>query len=408
VRYLHPSNRSKTFVDWRLPENRKESFFRFLDWRLSVSDMDNYVWGNGYADSVRSPTGAPMTPEQRAWYSWLVGITSSPSMAWVFYWHFPNLDRIELSELDRWNRETFARQIFDTDTRYNKGHIVAMVSSLRGWVESRGKGSLLSTLGSYIDESPEASFRRVYEEANGFHKFGRMMSWLFAQALYEVAKLPLAPDTMYVNHPANRSVWNGMCYLYGREKDLTVGDSPPYAGAVPTADDRRFIEGKESELMAEARTRVSNQEFLSFYTLESMVCQFKKLHIGAEFPGANVGGALRPCLRLKKAWPEVDFRDFDDTMNGPKVGDSIRWIRDTKPLNKIFSSTGQFLHLDSKYEDLPDMCAELGFEPGELSGRGGALSDLFDVPSEGFVDEKAIVEKIARYSKDPRRFVAAE
>lgn len=353
--YKNSTNKHKKYVDWRLPENRQKCFMKWFDWRLSGLTMDHFTWNNAYMNTEHSPTRLPMTREQRLWFSFLFGMTYQSSLAWIFYWHFPDFSKIDMEKLDRWNRETMPRQRFATDTRYNKGHIVKMVKSLQEWVSNNG-GTLEKAFDSFvIIGDQEKSFHAIYNEISlKFHKFGRMTAWLFCQCLYESAKLPIKPDTMFTSDPSNVSVWNGMMYYHGVE-NKTVGKPPKFAGHKPTDKDKEQALLWEQSLMEDAQKQITSKEYLSFFTLETHLCQFKKLNVGHDYPGQNAGDAVTRYLVFKKNWPEVDFTAFEKAEE--TVMKSCLWKRESKEMMTLFQKTGQLIHIEDP--ELPDMYLEL-------------------------------------------------
>ena len=390
MRFLHPDNQGLEAVDWRLPENRKEMFFRWFNWRLSGKNIDHYTWNLAYMNTEKSPTGKPMTRAQKLWYSYLFGTTYQASMAWIFYWNNPDPMKISFDDLDKWNRATMPDQRFATDTRYNKGHVVKMWRSFIEWVDREGQGDIEEAFDKFIVEDPTESFHNITEQIRSWHKFGRMTSWLAAQCLYEGAKLPIAPDTMYTDDPGNVSVWNGTCYFWSIEH-MTVGDQPKFAGYKPTKSDRTNFLLYEKELMAEARERIDDQEFLSYFTLETHLCQFKKLNVGYDYPGQNVGDAVNRFYELSELWPDVDFGAFADAVESSAMFEKIRWHRECKSLFPLFQATGQPINMDNLYPDLPDMGKELGLRPELLlEGRDGEVAGLV----KDYLDRQAGQESI--------------
>jgi len=377
MKFLHPDNADKKWVDWRLPENRKELFFRWFNWRLLGKNIDHYAWNLAYMNTKKSPTGKPMTRKQKLWYSYLFGTTYQSSMAWTFYWHFQDPMAINMADLDKWNRETMPRQKFATDTRYNKGHVVKMWSSFIQWVEKEGKGDIEAAFDKFIEDDQNKSYHNITAQIRSWEKFGRMTSWIAAQCLYECAKLPIEPDTMHIEDTGNVSVWNGMCYLMGIE-NLTVGDQPKFAGYKPTAADRTRFLAFEKDLMAQAKEAVQNREFLSYFTLETHLCQFKKLNVGYDYPGQNVGDAVTRYYEFSNAWPEVDYSAFADAVNSSNMFENIRWHRESKALFPLFKGTGQPINMDNIYPDLPNMSKELDLKREMLiqPGREGEVERL--------------------------------
>jgi hypothetical protein len=346
--------------DWRAYENREELFFRWLDWRFKEGGIDHHWWNLGYANTSHSPTGKPMTLEQKLWFSFLFGMTYQSSQAWVFYWHFPDYDKIDLVELDKWNRETMPRQKFATDTRYNKGHIVRMVQSFQEFVNRRGQGNIVKAFESCLVDDQTKSYHNLNEEIQKLYKFGRMTGWLFSQCLAEVADLPIRPDTLFINDPANTSVWNGLMFYYGQDTK-TVGEQ--YANYKPTPQDRELAAKWERELMARAKDRISDP-YLSYFTLETHLCQCKKLFVGRDYPGQNTGDAVERYEWFKAHWPEVNFQGFADTVDA-KVASTIRWKGESKALMKLFERVGSPINLHERYpEDMPNMYQLLGIPEG--------------------------------------------
>jgi hypothetical protein len=379
MKFLHPDNQGKLWVDWRLPENRKEMFFRWFNWRLEGKNIDHYMWNLAYMKTAKSPTGKPMTRKEKLWYSYLFGTTYQSSMAWTFYWHFPDPTKVSMTELDKWNRETMPLQKFATDTRYNKGHVVKMWKSFLDWVEKRGHGDVEAAFDWALVDDETESFHRMTEEIRSLHKFGRMTGWLFAQCLYECADLPIKPDTMYTDDPGNVSVWNGTCYFQAREH-MTVGKPPKFAGYKPTPQDRASFKSFEQELMAQARDKIADQTFLSYFTLETHLCQFKKLNVGFDYPGQNVGDAVNRYHELKALWPNVDYSAMAEAIDGPDMFEKIRWHRESKALMHLFHSTGQPINMDNLYPDLPDMAKEMAVSPDLLleEGNEGVIRGKID------------------------------
>lgn len=369
MRFLHPDNQGLEWIDWRVPERRKEMFFRWFNWRLTGKNIDHFAWNLAFMRTAKSPTGKPMTRAQQLWYSYLFGTTYQSAMAWIFYWHFPDPTKIDWKELDEWNRETTPRQRFGTDTRYNKGHVVRMWKSFLEWVEREGKGDIEEAFDKFVVEDPTESYHNINTQIRTWHKFGRMTSWLAAQCLYEGAKLPIAPDTMFTDDPGNQSVWNGTCYFWSMEH-MTVGSVPKFAGYKPTPQDKSRFLKLEKELMAEARDKVEDQEFLSYFTLETHLCQFKKLNVGYDYPGQNVGDAVMRYQEFARLWPEVDFSAFADAVDSDDMFEIIRWHRESKALFTLFHQTGQPINMNNLYPDLPDMSKELDLKP-EMLLEGG-------------------------------------
>lgn len=363
TKYLAKSNRNIPWQDWRSLDLKQELFFRYINWRFAYGDIDHFNWNLAYAgaDGEQSPTGKPMTREQRIWFSLLFGMTYQSSMAWCFYWHFPNFNDIDLNALDKWNRETMPLQKFGTDARYNKGHIVKIVQSIQSFVDDNG-GSIEKAFDSLLEDDSVTSFHNVSNQIREFYKYGRMCTWLATQALYEVANLPIEPDTMFSADSGNHTIWNGMMNYYG-VLGKNVGKNSDYK---PTANDKEWILSKEPEIYAETLDHLEHgHEFFSYFTLETHICQFKRIYTGSEYPGHSTGDAILRWKQLRENWKGIV--NYDAMENAIESNPAlIRDLELCKPFDGLLQRTGQLINMHEMYDDVPNMYDELGINRESL------------------------------------------
>ena len=155
-----------------------------------------------------SPTGKPMTNEQKYWFSLIFGMTYQSEMAWVIYWHFPNFWEIDFQELEEWNRSTIDIQKYAKDTKYNKGRIVEQVKSLREIIKP--SGTIEAHFNNLLTNDLHTSFENVFDSCMKFHKYGRMCSWITCQTLFETAGLQIKPKNVLATDPSCWSVRSGL------------------------------------------------------------------------------------------------------------------------------------------------------------------------------------------------------
>ena len=363
MRFLHPDNQNKPWVDWRLPENRKEMFFRWLRWRVRWSDLDHYGVTNTYRDAsgVKSPTGLPMTTEQKYWMALIFGMTYQSSMAWTIYWNFPDFWKIDLEEMAKWNSETISRQRYARDTKYNKGRIVEQTKSLQEIIGPYG--SIEKFFSQYVDGDENSSFERCFEQVMRFHKYGRMTSWLTCQNFFEVCDLPIKPSTMLATDPSNWSVRSGLMYLLNKG-ELVEAQGKNAKKVRLTADDLSMVGKAEVELYGESWDYIDkeNMPVWSNYLLESHLCQYKKLLTGGDYGGHSSGDHVSRALWLQEKWPEVNYEAFFEDavkLHHPLV----RLKRESPALRKLCMMTGQVINMHEDFDDLPNMYKELALDP---------------------------------------------
>jgi len=357
MKYIHPDNKDKPFIDWRSFDKREEGFFMWLDWRLKWSDLDHYMPANTYRDAtgVKSPTGAPMTKEQSLWYCLIYGCTYQTEMAWVIYWNFPNFWEIDIDEMQRWNVENLDRQRYARDTKYNKGRIAEQVKSMREVIKPYG--TIQNWVESHLDTDENKSFENMFEAAFKIHKYGRMTTWLFTQALHETGGMPIKPNTMLATHESNWSVRSGLCYLYGLDDIIEAKTKQKLS-----ADDMNKVRDAELDVCAKAAERVSFPLFSNFL-LESHLCQYKKLMLGGDYGGHSTGDHYSRASWLAERWKgEVNFDAFfEDAMKqyNPVVQRKV----ESKALRDLCKKTGQLINMHDDYDFLPNMYKETEMNP---------------------------------------------
>lgn len=359
MKYLHPDNADKPWMDWRLPENRRHMFFRWLQWRVRWSDLDHYAVTGTYlkGQGAMSPTGISATQEQRYWMALLFGMTYQSSMAWTIYWNFPDPWKIDLDELQKWNVENLDRQKYARDTKYNKGRITEQVKSVLRVVEPYG--SIAKYFEQFVDSDENASFHRCFQGILPFYKFGRMSAWLTCQNLFELCNLPIRPSTVLATDPSNWSVRSGIMYLLGRSDLVEANDHELKL----TASDLEMVHKAELDLYEESLDWIdADKRYIwSNYLLESHLCQYKKLLTGGDYGGHSSGDHVSRAQWLKAKWPEVNFASFFDVaveLHHPLV----KMKRESKALRKLCMLTGQVINMHEDYDDLPDMYKEMSLD----------------------------------------------
>lgn len=355
--FKHPDNKHLPYVDWRLPENRVEGLLQCIEWRYKNRDLDHYTYNSAYskATSHNSPTGEPMTREQKIYFSILFGITYQSSMAWTIYWFFPNLEKLDFTLLEQWNNENYSRQQFAKDTKYNKGKFIQTLRQAQELIDKHG------SLENWCDSL--TSFEEATTSVRELHKVGRMCGWLIVQTLYEFGLNDnLVPKTMLATDRSNWSVRSCLAWIYGREDLMDLDGKRRY-----TSEDIHFLESKELEILDKVYERtagITDSRFISPFTVETHLCQMKKiLYTGGDAPGTPTQDAYTRWYKLKNVWPEVNYNAYETTfeLSTPCVRQTFQ----NKALMQTGRYTGQFLnmHNDERY---PNMYKEFDIDSNLL------------------------------------------
>ena len=111
-------------MDYRLAQNRKEAFIRWYVWSLKYDDCDPAVWCTNYLHKRYEHND-----EERIWMAWLYGNTYQLPTAWVLKNEFPDFELATVDRITQWNTTNYKRLRYQTDTKWNKGHLPTMFAS---------------------------------------------------------------------------------------------------------------------------------------------------------------------------------------------------------------------------------------------------------------------------------------
>ena len=250
-------------MDYRLPQNCREAFIRWWIWSLKYDDCDPAVWMTNYLHKRYEHND-----EQRLWLAWLYGNTYYLPTAWILMNEFPDFELATVDRMEQWNTANYKRLRYQTDTKWNKGHLPAMFASYQQFI---GNTTQRERLESYYGDNEEANFTNLWESVKGgLHKFGRYSTWFYLQHLRHTAGIHIVPTSLMLSdYDGSRSHRNGLLYALGREDDV----------------DRKLTAGEYLDLEREARSileetqdrfpRLKHQ--IDFFTMETCLCSFKKI-----------------------------------------------------------------------------------------------------------------------------------
>jgi hypothetical protein len=250
-------------MDYRKKENRREAFIRWYAWSLKYDDCDPAVWATNYLNKRYEHND-----EQRLWLCWLYGNTYYLPTAWVLMNEFPDYELATVDRMTQWNTTNYKRLRYQTDTKWNKGHLPAMFESYQNFI---GKKTQRETLESYYVGDAKENFDALWDVLKGqLHKFGRYSTWFYMQHLKHTAGLDVVPSSLMLSdYDGSRSHRNGLLLALGRDDDY----------------DRKLTgsEYTDLEAMGESIRVEMVQRFpelasqIDFFTMETCLCSFKKI-----------------------------------------------------------------------------------------------------------------------------------
>jgi len=250
-------------MDYRLKENRREAFIRWYAWSLQYNDCDPAVWATNYLNKRFEHNS-----EQKLWLAWLYGNTYQLPTAWVLMNEFPDYELATVDRMTQWNTANYKRLRYQTDTKWNKGHLPAMFESYQKFI---GKGSQREKIESYYGDNEAQNFDALWDVLKGnLHKFGRYSTWFYLQHLKHTAGVHIEPTSLMLDDfDGSRSHRNGLLLALGQDNDM----------------DRRLdrgecanLESHSASIISEMKTRFPDLiSQIDYFTMETCLCSFKKI-----------------------------------------------------------------------------------------------------------------------------------
>lgn len=250
-------------MDYRLKENRREAFIRWYAWSLRYKDCDPAVWMTNYLNKRYEHND-----EQRLWLCWLYGNTYHLPTAWILMNEFPDFELATVDRITEWNTANYKRLRYQTDTKWNKGHLPDMFASYQKFIGDRTQREVME---SYYGNTEEQSFDNLWTGVkDSLHKFGRYSTWFYLQHLRHTAGVRISPTSLMLDdYSGSRSHRNGLLLASGLDDDYD---------RKLTAQEYSDLEKFSKEIIIEMRERfpeLSSQ--IDFFTMETCLCSFKKI-----------------------------------------------------------------------------------------------------------------------------------
>jgi hypothetical protein len=287
-------------MDYRIKENRKEAFINWFGWSVELEDCDSALFMTNYFfDRFEYNT------EQRLWITWLYGTTYYWPTAYVIWNEFPDMELVGVQRLKQWNDENYSRLRYQTDTKWNKGHLPEQFASYKNWVGNRTQ---LEAINTCISDNPHENFHALWKTVNNWHKFGRYTTWFYLQTLKQCCKVNIEPNTLFLeDHSGSLSHRNGLCYAIGEDDLVDIKLSSKQIA---------YIQEEARDILLQTRERFPHlKDRLDYFSMETCLCSFKKLFRKRE--GRYLGYYLdRQAEEIKKVeqdgWVGIDWKPMWD------------------------------------------------------------------------------------------------
>tara|TARA_Y100000004_G_C8957272_1_gene431461 strand:- start:1275 stop:2228 length:954 start_codon:yes stop_codon:yes gene_type:complete len=280
--------------DLRHRESRKDAFIEWATWSLTYKDCDPALWLLNYLfDRYEHNI------EQKYWIAWIYGTTYHLPTAWIIWNEFPDFELVDYDRICEWNNDNYKRLRYQTDTKWNKGHLPAQYKSYHDWVHYKNPtGNQRDKFAQFKD------FRQAWNNINLLHKFGRYSTWFYMQTLKECVGVPLEPSNLVLRDMSgSRSHRNGLCYAVGLDE---------WVNQKLNMNQIHQLEMYGSQIRSEINAKGFDMDF---YEMETLLCSFKKIFRTSH--GRYLGYYLdRQAEEIKKVeadgWYGIDWEVFWD------------------------------------------------------------------------------------------------
>jgi hypothetical protein len=307
----------------------KEKFVEWFGRSLEIEDCDPALYMTKYFFDRFE-----YNKEQRLWITWIYGTTYYWPTAYVVWNEFPDMELVGVDRLRDWNNTNYRRLRYQTDTKWNKGHLADQFVSYQRYVGERTQHDALTQ--GFVGD-PVKDFYTVWETVNAFHKFGRYSSWFYIQTLKQCCDIPVDVDSLWLHdYSGSRSHRNGLCYALGKED---------WVDQKLDKDQIAFLESEAKEMLEETKLKYPHvADKADFFAMETCLCSFKKLFRRKH--GRYLGYYLdRQSEEIRKVerdgWDGIDWTPMWDARNETIDREWLKGRID-KELFNLFLDTGDF------------------------------------------------------------------
>ena len=312
----------------------KEIFTQWFGRGLEIEDCDPSLYlQNYFFDRFEYNT------EQRLWISFIYGTTYYWPTSYVVWNEFPDMELVGLERLRDWNNTNYKRLRYQTDTKWNKGHLPAQFESYRDFVGDRTQREALTA--NFVGD-PIKDFYSLWDTVNSWHKFGRYTSWFYIQTLKQTCAIDVDVDSLWFHdRSGSKSHRNGMCYAMGKPEWVDSKKNKVKLDATQID----FLEANGREILQEVKLRYPHvADKADFFAMETSLCSFKKLYRRSR--GRYLGFYIdRQAEEIKKVqadnWEGIDWTPLWDAR---KESLEEKWLTDIvdPELYNLYLDTGNF------------------------------------------------------------------
>jgi len=240
-------------------KTNRTNFLNWYKWSLEIKDCDPAIPMTNYLFKRFEHNY-----EQKLWIAWIYGTTYHFPTTWVIWNEFPDMELVGVERLTEWNNNNYKRLRYQTDTKWNKGHLPAQFESYKNWV---GNKTQLEAFDELLGCGATNNFYNIWDEVKTkFHKFGRYSTWFYMQTLKQCCEFHIKPDNLFLDdYDGSRSHRNGLLYALDKQEWIDKKLTP---------EQYYWLEEEAFKILMEVRKDYPSTDF---FDMETCLCSFKKL-----------------------------------------------------------------------------------------------------------------------------------
>ncbi len=336
----------KSNMDFRKPIYRREVFMRFYEFHLKYKSHPGCVYYL-FPNLIEK---MKLNTEQKFWLAYINGVTQNMCTTYVIFRNFPDYKNIDLEKLTRWHKNNWRKLDYDTDRRYQKGHLIKMILNYKNVVGD-----------NQYKYFKNKTFEQIWENVyNDFYMFGRLSTFSYLEYL-KIIGLDIVPGHLYLNdYTGSMSHRNGLLKVMGRDdldqhkSNLNWDNKIKLHTSEVIEQCKKFGES----LLKESKLRFESKKFyedVNYFTIESTLCTYKSWYRkNRRYPNVYNDMFYNRIKKAEKIWGNK-FDIFWDIRkkNLPKQLRLENNINDpglSKVKQNYFRKTGEVLMMDLEWD----------------------------------------------------------
>lgn len=288
--------------------------------------------------------------EQQYWVAFLYAVFYENATVFLVMQEFPELEKVDVGRVQRWHEKNWTLLQYQTDRRWNKGHLVEMVKSYKELVGNQTQHQFFSAL--MVPYDPTASFNNCWAELHKVYKMGRHSVYAWTETLMRCLGLPIRCPSFYMD--IAESSRNGLCYALDRDDLVTKHDKKLSDGARISKAEIAYLEGELDRLMADIHVCFPKIP-VDYMYLETATCSYKGLHRRRRYLGYYLDRMAKEIRRGETKMAAISTGVDWDTLWQIRsevflpefLGElqTTPWLDIRHELCEVFLNTGQLIHL---------------------------------------------------------------